>query len=1154
MDRRQPATEIEQHVRVGLLGSFELHVLGVSVRIGSASQRRILSLLALQAGEVVSVDALVDALWPDAPPPTAVLSLRNQISRMRNAIGPAKIVAGPRGYSLAIPPNAVDVHRFESKLTDNGSTLADIDEALALWRGTPLAEFAFEDWARPITARLSEREAVAREQRLHFLIEANRAEVAVVEATALSAQRPERESVQALLMAALARTGRSADALRSFQSFRTRTIECAGVEPSEALRDVERSILDGAIHATFPKVSSPVRPEDDASRQALALPAGLVVSFDSLPLTGRSDDLQVLEGLLKSTQEFGSVAALVIGEAGIGKSRLVAEFATQSHRDGVAVVFGRCDEDLVSGLFPFTQIARQMARTALGENADFLHRIANLGALTNVEPAYSDEETFALFDSFATYLATAAQTWRGLIVVIEDVHWADRDSLALLRYLIRTRSSAPLLFVCTSRDEKADPASPFSKLLADLRRSPSVSRIELGGLDVDAVTELANHANITGNLGLRIHKRTSGNPFFVTELLAAGASEHVPLSARDVVSHRAARLGLEAHKSLRIAATIGQEFDLSVLRDVTARDEESLLNDLQRATDIHLIEEVGIDVWRFRHALSREALSSELSASLRARIHANIASAIAQLRPTNLAELAFHFDHAGPNFRRQALDHFDLLGRRARDSHSLAEAAHAFARVVSLTDELSPEDIVSRAEVRIHAAKAQNAIGDPAWSDAAHTAVKLSHSVNRSDIVVAAALTGANTVGHRNLYEVDHNSVEAVTIALSVADSDRDRARLLARLSALLVVEGNGDRSAATARQAIEAARLCNDERTLATVLSGTLRALCRPSQCFDITERLKELDEHIEKLGAENLRLDGAIHRATEYARVGDLSGIDSCIKVLDAAVERGSVLARRSRSQIQFYRRLSVGDLVAAEAFATEALEDGLRTSFVGAELVWRAQMLNLGTYTGQVFDMPKLEGKDPLAGSSMTTSFQALTAAALGRSEESLSLLAAATNENFVAVPENYQWWSAMALWSGAPFILRIANVDDPRVGQSARAIETLLTPHRGTFATAQVSLEKPIDISLGFTAFADNRPLEAIANFESAVELCDRTGITLHAAGARVFLAFAIAHHYGAVEAQRVGSLLDIAEAWSTTNNTNQFQGLNHLARHLVSNVT
>ena len=316
-------------VLVRLLGPLGVEVDGREIRIGSASQRRILSLLALSPGRAISTSALVDAVWAEDPPETALMSLRNQVSRLRSLLGRDFIEATPPGYALRVDPSLVDRHAFDAVVSDGAASIEQIDEALSGWRGPPLLEFAAEMWARPEAVRLAEAHLVLQERRIALLLEQGLCDDAVVSAEALSIAEPVREHTHALLMTALARTGRAGEALQVFTAFRRRVVDEFGVEPSASLRSLERSILDGTIDAS-PPAPSPAR----ASLAPAPFPNALVVANSALPMVGREVELTAIGYAIKASLDGGAQTVIVKGEPGIGKTRLVAEAARRAANDG----------------------------------------------------------------------------------------------------------------------------------------------------------------------------------------------------------------------------------------------------------------------------------------------------------------------------------------------------------------------------------------------------------------------------------------------------------------------------------------------------------------------------------------------------------------------------------------------------------------------------------------------------------------------------------------------------------------------------------------------------------------------------------------------------------------------------------------------------
>ena len=245
-------------MRIQVLGPLQIQRDDRTLEVGSQSQRRLVSALTIHHGDVVSIEALVDLLWPDDPPTTARTTVQKYMSRLRGAMGNEVLLTRPPGYVLQLPPDAIDVTRFEQLVLDalrgsGRSALDCIDEGLALWHGRPFAEFGDEDWARPTVVRLDELRLVASERRIELLLETGAVAVAVVEAEGLCAHEPLREHPHALWMQGLAREARGTEALRVFDLYRKRIVDEAGMEPSAALVAVEQAVL-AAVEPLSPVV------------------------------------------------------------------------------------------------------------------------------------------------------------------------------------------------------------------------------------------------------------------------------------------------------------------------------------------------------------------------------------------------------------------------------------------------------------------------------------------------------------------------------------------------------------------------------------------------------------------------------------------------------------------------------------------------------------------------------------------------------------------------------------------------------------------------------------------------------------------------------------------------------------------------------------
>ena len=317
-------------MRVGLLG--ELEVVGDDgevVAVTGAKQRALLAVLALHAGRSVPAEQLVDGLWGEDPPPAVRNGLQGLVSKLRRALGSTGIVTmRGGGYALELPPEAIDVHRYERLVAAGRAAAAGGDparatallvEADSLWRGEALAEFAYEDFASPTITRLAEVRLGAVEERLEAELRLGRHHELVGELDALVAAHPLRERPRCLLMVALYRAGRQADALRAYQEGRHVLGEELGLEPGPELRRLEAAVLaqDPSLDAPAPAGPAPV-----ASSGRSTIPGSLT------PLVGRDEEVRELTALLEDRR-----LVTLIGPGGVGKTRLALEVGRATSAD-----------------------------------------------------------------------------------------------------------------------------------------------------------------------------------------------------------------------------------------------------------------------------------------------------------------------------------------------------------------------------------------------------------------------------------------------------------------------------------------------------------------------------------------------------------------------------------------------------------------------------------------------------------------------------------------------------------------------------------------------------------------------------------------------------------------------------------------------------
>ena len=303
-------------MQLRLLGSVEASVEGRALPLGAAKQRAVLAMLALRPGRPVSADELMEGLWGEHPPATAAKMVQQYVSHLRRLLdaGPAIVTRG-RGYELRIAPDDVDACRFERLIAEGAAR-----EALALWRGPPLADIADEPFAASAIRRLEELWFAATEAVIELDLADGRHRELVGELEALIAREPLRERLHAQLMLALYRSGRQADALDAYRHARATLVDQIGVEPGAELRELHAAMLrqDGALAGPAPA----------------ELPPELVAST---PLLGRDRELELLRAAWEEACAGRGGVAVVVGPPGSGRTRLAAELAGEAHRQGARV-------------------------------------------------------------------------------------------------------------------------------------------------------------------------------------------------------------------------------------------------------------------------------------------------------------------------------------------------------------------------------------------------------------------------------------------------------------------------------------------------------------------------------------------------------------------------------------------------------------------------------------------------------------------------------------------------------------------------------------------------------------------------------------------------------------------------------------------------
>jgi DNA-binding SARP family transcriptional activator len=682
-------------LKYGVLGPLEVRDGERTIDLGSRKQRAVLALLLIHARRVVSVDALIDGLWGEAPPATAQGTLQAYISNLRKILepersrgeAPAVVVSQPPGYMIDVPEEDLDASLYES-LAARGSALSGegrfekalkvLDDALALWRGPAYGDFTFEPFAREEIARLEELLMNVVENKVEAELALGRHRMLIGELRRWVEKEPLRERLRADLAIALYRDARQAEALATLREGREYLADELGIDPGPQLRDLEERMLN-----------------QDPALQWIAPPEQAMQVEDEQGLVGRRPELEVLSRAAQSARAGRGRILLIAGEPGIGKTALVEEFSEWDH--GLKVRWGHCYEgEGAPPFWPWRQILEAViesespgaALDALGvRSADLVQLVPQLAPQEHetVREAAGDAEEarFRLYVAVASVLKAVAAT-HPLMIVLDDLHWSDSASLRLLDFVAKEIRRAHVLIVATYRDAEVEPDDPLGSVLASLARLPVVERVMLEGFDTDEVGSYIRSvigSTPSGGLVEELHARTGGNPFFLSELLrlwqADGPEDErtqtiggVPANIRDVILKRVGSLPPPTQRLLEQATVLGRLFDVEVLAALGETDEGETLDGMTPAVRSRLL--IATDPlagrYGFSHALVRDAIYEELMPGIRARLHLRAGEVLEELRgadPSQSADIAAHFSRAtilgaadkAVNYGAMAADH-----------------------------------------------------------------------------------------------------------------------------------------------------------------------------------------------------------------------------------------------------------------------------------------------------------------------------------------------------------------------------------------------------------------------------------------------------------------------------------------------------------------
>jgi len=887
---------------------------GAPTALKAAKHRALLAALALQPGRPVPADVLVEAIWGSDAPPSAQATLHTYLSVVRRTLEPdlpartpsRYLVSSDLGYQLCLDSDGLDVAEFTRTIGEvhavmgplvtataphtsdreaAAEALRRLDEALALWRGEPYADVVGADLVTAERTRLAELRLLALEDRATLLLASGDPGSAAGDLGALTTAHPLRERLWTLLAVAQARTGRQADALATLERLRRTLDDELGIDPTPAVRGLQTAIL-----RQEPEVSSPggvattspgPAPTAPAAPDQIAAPE-VDLDLPDWPLVGREEELEVLGSLLALADDGKPAFAVLVGEPGAGKSRLATELGVRARDAGALVLVGRCSQDEdAPPLWPWT--------TALGG-------LLTHPAAPTTGAADHDAERFQLWEGMRTDLLRLAAD-RTVVLLLEDLHWADASSLRTLRHLCSTPSAGRLLVLCTWR--RGSTGTALEEAAEALSRRHA-TQLDLEGLSETGAREVLSAVagdSVPEAIAAAVRERTDGNPFFLVEYARLAHDERrdladvldagLPRNVSDVVQRRIRQLPDKCVAALTAGAVVGREFEVELVAGAVGVSVHEALDLLEPAMDAQLLQDLGADRFRFAHALVRDGAYAQIAPSRRERMHATLAGLLASSpRPDQRApEIARHWAASGDRHVRKAWRAAAHAARVAITAHAAEEATTHYRSALELLERDPEATPRNRWDVLVGYADACR------WStrlvemtEALDEAIGIADRLGEASLVVGAASVAADgsVWPVREYGVVNEDVVGAMRRALDwlPPEDSEVRSRLLLLLAGELFYSRRPAEIDALVEESLAMARRLGNRRLLMSVLTYGFSARWRRETIHTRQAMAVEAIELARADGDVRSELLARFLLASVHVGLGELDGVEAEIR----------------------------------------------------------------------------------------------------------------------------------------------------------------------------------------------------------------------------------------------------------------------------------
>ena len=665
---------------------------------------------------------------------------------------------------------------------------------------------------------------------------------------------------------------------------------------------------------------------------------------------GRQAELARLTDLLGQAGS-GPRMACLCGDPGIGKTRLAAEFARAAYRTGAIVLAGRCDREQIVPYQPFAEALKHLAaslpagtlRAITGSWAPDLARLVpqlgdRLPGLAPPPAAGPETARYRLFEGVMAALIALSRA-APVVLLIDDLQWADSSTLALLRHLMRQTGQAPVLVVAACRDGEVSPGHPLTTVLADLHQQDLVTVVPVPSLDQSEVAAMLEGRAM---LAAEVNQCTAGNPFFVHQvirhLIETGsgslADAGVPAGVHWVIRRRLALLGPGAWSALTVASVIGHRFGVGLVGRVTGLGEQAALEALESACAARLVTELPDGSgFAFIHDLVREAIYAQLGANRRALLHQAIADSLETLAPGSAGELARHYRAAGPSARGKAVHYVVAAAEAATAQLAHDDAARYYDDALCALPPGEPP--ASRGRLLLALGTARMRAGDPRARTAFFNAAAQARQSGDAWLLARAALGVTATWAPTGTADPERTWLLSEALTALPAGQDQLKAQLLSGLARARYWEADPAPRAQLSAQSVEIARRLGDPATLATCLDAHNSSTWAPGGAAARQATAREIVDLATLAREPELAVHGRAWGITAAAELGDPAALDRELAAYAALADEVRQPRYRWYAQSrQAMRAIMTGDFPGGERIATDGCDIAGRAGEPDAE----------------------------------------------------------------------------------------------------------------------------------------------------------------------------------------------------------------------------